>query len=80
MITYRRRIVQFVQKWVVAVRHAVFEDPIAVDFIEVCFSQKLLVYQNTIILFDGASHMEHIVDTHTTNTPHKYCVTNEIIL
>lgn len=35
MITCRKRVVQFVQKWVIAVRNAVFEDPVAVDFIEV---------------------------------------------
>lgn len=35
LISYRKRIVLFVQKWVVAVRNAVFEDPIAVEFIEV---------------------------------------------
>lgn len=33
--TCRKRVVQFVQKWVIAVRNAVFEDPAAVDFIEV---------------------------------------------
>lgn len=35
LITCRKRVVQFVQKWVIAVRNAVFEDPVAVDFIEV---------------------------------------------
>lgn len=35
MITFRKRVVQFVQKWVIAVRHAVFDDPIVCDFIEV---------------------------------------------
>ncbi|XP_037907133.1 rap guanine nucleotide exchange factor 4 isoform X2 [Hermetia illucens] len=34
MITFRKRVVQFVQKWVIAVRHAVFDDPIVCDFIE----------------------------------------------
>ncbi|XP_037046134.1 rap guanine nucleotide exchange factor 4 isoform X2 [Bradysia coprophila] len=34
LITCRKRVVQFVQKWVIAVRNAVFEDPVAVDFIE----------------------------------------------
>lgn len=35
LITTKKRVVQFVQKWVLAVRNAVFEDPAAVDFIEV---------------------------------------------
>ncbi|CAM6032150.1 unnamed protein product, partial [Sphagnum compactum] len=33
-ITCKKRVVQFIQKWVIAVRHAVFEEPAAVDFIE----------------------------------------------
>ncbi|XP_058461700.1 rap guanine nucleotide exchange factor 4 isoform X3 [Malaya genurostris] len=33
-MTCKRRVVQFIQRWVLAVRHAVFEDPIAVEFIE----------------------------------------------
>lgn len=33
--TSRKRVIQFVQKWVIAVRNAVFEEPAAVDFIEV---------------------------------------------
>lgn len=37
MVTCRKRVIQFVQKWVVAVRQVVFEDQITVDFIEVRF-------------------------------------------
>ncbi|XP_058837783.1 rap guanine nucleotide exchange factor 4-like isoform X3 [Topomyia yanbarensis] len=33
-MTCKRRVVQFIQRWVLAVRHAVFEDPLAVEFIE----------------------------------------------
>ncbi|XP_055620288.1 rap guanine nucleotide exchange factor 4 isoform X2 [Toxorhynchites rutilus septentrionalis] len=33
-ITCKRRVVQFIQRWVLAVRHAVFDDPLAVEFIE----------------------------------------------
>lgn len=44
MITCRKRVIQFVQKWVVAVRQVVFEDQITVDFIEVrllmCMSDR----------------------------------------
>ena len=31
----KKRVVQFIQRWVMAVRHAVFEDPAAAHFIEV---------------------------------------------
>lgn len=34
-MTCKRRVVQFIQRWVLAVRHAVFDDPLAVEFIEV---------------------------------------------
>lgn len=34
LVTCRKRVIQFVQKWVIAVRHAVFEVPDAVDFIK----------------------------------------------
>lgn len=34
LITCKKRVIQFVQKWVIAVRHGVFENPIAVEFIE----------------------------------------------
>lgn len=34
-LTIRRRVIQFIQKWVIAVRQAVFEDPLTVAFIEV---------------------------------------------
>lgn len=40
MITCRKRVIQFVQKWVVAVRQVVFEDQITIDFIEVSFGQR----------------------------------------
>ncbi|XP_062553302.1 rap guanine nucleotide exchange factor 4 isoform X2 [Armigeres subalbatus] len=33
-MTCKRRVVQFIQRWVLAVRHAVFDDPLAVEFIE----------------------------------------------
>ncbi|XP_031640324.1 rap guanine nucleotide exchange factor 4 isoform X4 [Contarinia nasturtii] len=33
-LTMRKRVIQFVQKWVIAVRQAVFEEPITVAFIE----------------------------------------------
>uniref|UniRef100_A0A2M4BG47 Putative camp-regulated guanine nucleotide exchange factor n=2 Tax=Nyssorhynchus TaxID=44543 RepID=A0A2M4BG47_9DIPT len=33
-LTSKRRVVQFIQRWVLAVRHAVFDDPLAVEFIE----------------------------------------------
>jgi Rap guanine nucleotide exchange factor 4 len=33
----KKRVVQFIQRWVMAVRHAVFEDPAAAHFIEVKF-------------------------------------------
>lgn len=35
-ITIRKRVIQFIQKWVIAVRQAVFEEQLAVEFIEVC--------------------------------------------
>lgn len=35
MLTCKKRVVQFIQRWVIAVRHAVFEDPSASEFIEV---------------------------------------------
>ena len=34
-MTCKRRVVQFIQRWVLLVRHAVFDDPLAVEFIEV---------------------------------------------
>ncbi|XP_055374001.1 rap guanine nucleotide exchange factor 4 isoform X2 [Condylostylus longicornis] len=34
IISFRKRVVLFVQKWVIAVRHVVFDDPTACDFIE----------------------------------------------
>ncbi|KAG5678868.1 hypothetical protein PVAND_008499 [Polypedilum vanderplanki] len=34
LITCKKRVVQFIQRWVMAVRHAVFEDPAAAHFIE----------------------------------------------
>lgn len=46
IITSKKRVVQFVQKWVVAVRNAVFEDPAAVDFIDVCIVQYFIVFHN----------------------------------
>ncbi|XP_039443269.1 rap guanine nucleotide exchange factor 4 isoform X3 [Culex pipiens pallens] len=33
-MTCKRRVVQFIQRWVLLVRHAVFDDPLAVEFIE----------------------------------------------
>lgn len=35
VITCKKRVVQFIQKWVIAVRNTVFENQIAVEFIEV---------------------------------------------
>lgn len=35
LLTCKKRVVQFIQRWVMAVRHAVFEDPAAAHFIEV---------------------------------------------
>lgn len=35
VITCKKRVVQFIQKWVIAVRNSVFDDPAAVEFIEV---------------------------------------------
>lgn len=35
MLTCKKRVVHFIQRWVMAVRHAVFEDPAAAHFIEV---------------------------------------------
>jgi Rap guanine nucleotide exchange factor 4 len=35
LLTCKKRVVQFIQRWVMAVRHAVFEDPAASHFIEV---------------------------------------------
>lgn len=35
ILTSKKRVVQFIQRWVMAVRHAVFEDPAAAHFIEV---------------------------------------------
>lgn len=35
VITCKKRVVQFIQKWVIAVRNSVFDDPVAVEFIEV---------------------------------------------
>lgn len=40
LISYRKRIVLFVQKWITAVRNAVFEDQIAVEFIEVSAGRR----------------------------------------
>lgn len=34
-LTMRKRVIQFVQKWVIAVRQAVFEESLTVAFIEV---------------------------------------------
>lgn len=34
-LTIRKRVIQFIQKWVIAVRQAVFEEPLTVAFIEV---------------------------------------------
>lgn len=34
-LTCKKRVVQFIQQWVISVRHAVFEDAAANDFIEV---------------------------------------------
>ncbi len=54
LITCRKRVVQFVQKWVIAVRNAVFEDPVAVDFIEVihCFNiERWQILQQRNIFF-----------------------------
>ncbi|KAL7051611.1 hypothetical protein ACKWTF_004528 [Chironomus riparius] len=34
LLTCKKRVVQFIQRWVMAVRHAVFEDPAAAHFIE----------------------------------------------
>lgn len=34
-MTIRKRVIQFIQKWVIAVRQAVFEEPLTVAFIEV---------------------------------------------
>lgn len=41
-MTCKRRVVQFIQRWVLAVRHAVFDDPLAVEFIEVSSNIELL--------------------------------------
>ena len=35
LLTCKKRVVHFIQRWVMAVRHAVFEDPAAAHFIEV---------------------------------------------
>lgn len=45
--TCRKRVVQFVQKWVIAVRNAVFEDPAAVDFIEVRDGEIVCILMST---------------------------------
>lgn len=37
VVTCKKRVIQFIQKWVTAVRNVVFEEPSAVDFIEVSF-------------------------------------------
>lgn len=35
LLTCKKRVVHFIQRWVMAVRHAVYEDPAAAHFIEV---------------------------------------------
>jgi Rap guanine nucleotide exchange factor 4 len=37
VLTCKKRVIQFIQRWVLAVRHAVFEDQVATEFIEVSF-------------------------------------------
>lgn len=55
MLTCRKRVIQFVQKWVVAVRQVVFEDQITVEFIEVyfgvhqeCFGKELRIIEKLL--------------------------------
>jgi Rap guanine nucleotide exchange factor 4 len=43
MLTCKKRVVHFIQRWVMAVRHAVFEDPAAAHFIEVSRKKQLHV-------------------------------------
>ena len=38
MVVQKRRVVQFIHRWVLAVRHVVFDDPAATHFIEVSLS------------------------------------------
>lgn len=45
LLTCKKRVVQFIQRWVMAVRHAVFEDPAAAHFIEVRWCQKKFIYE-----------------------------------
>lgn len=40
LLTCKKRVVHFIQRWVMAVRHAVFEDPAAAHFIEVSEKEK----------------------------------------
>ncbi|XP_055701566.1 rap guanine nucleotide exchange factor 4 isoform X2 [Phlebotomus papatasi] len=57
LITCKRRVVQFVHKWVIAVRNVVFEDPVAVDFIEELASEV----EADPDLQEEASVMHHVL-------------------
>jgi Rap guanine nucleotide exchange factor 4 len=63
ILTCKKRVIQFVQRWVLAVRHAVFEDPVAAEFIEVSslFDRSEMVYIE-IYEFSGVKNPFH---THT---------------
>jgi hypothetical protein len=61
ILTCKKRVVQFIQRWVMAVRHAAFEDPAAAHFIEV--SSKISVKRKTFRFYDNTCE----------NPPHNTC-------
>lgn len=48
-LTIRKRVIQFVHKWVIAVRAAVFEEPLTTAFIEVCCNFPLGTYGVAVV-------------------------------
>lgn len=51
LLTCKKRVVHFIQRWVMAVRHAVFEDPAAAHFIEVRRVKRLSTELNALRVF-----------------------------
>lgn len=56
-LTSKRRVVQFIQRWVLAVRHAVFDDPLAVEFIEVRIADGLIISIIAMVMIDDEIEM-----------------------